>query len=499
MISAPSGLRVAALEPSGGSVVTVSSVVFSGNVVISSAELGNAIELRPGVFWTAGKGVLAKEILTSFYHNRGYMDAQAVVSSLLSGTSAFITINIKEGPVYRFGSTMITGMGALSERTITKELGYENGDPYNYEKLINSQSRLYAANWFEELHTSVSSSPASREIDIRIKVREKPMLWMKAGIGYGSEEKERLSLGFTHNNFLNKGYQAQAIATFSRIWLDYHVEVLNRHFLLSRTELRDGITWRREHRDGYDMESVKNLLSLGRKLSPILYGSVQYRLQRTLIFNVDTLLFAEAPSLSRTRSISVAVNRDTTEDFFYPATGNRSEAALERSGGIWGGDIDFYKATMRHTAYCGLFRGLTGLISASGGFIHETGRTLDVPIFERFFMGGGNSVRGYAERGVGPADANGNPIGGKVSLQADAELRFPVYKSLRGAVFLDGGQVAYSLRGAAPANWQYGAGAGLRYRTPVGPIRLDFGYKLNPDKPAVVDAWRIHFSIGEAF
>ena len=480
----------------------VSSVSFSGNAAFSPAELLDALELRPGAAWTGEKEAFDRELLTSFYHNRGYSDAEITVSSLPDGTSVFVRIGITEGPVYSFGDTSVTGLRALPERVVKKELDYRKGDPYSYERLIRSQSRLYAANWFERLRTTVSSSPVSRLIDVNISAREKPMLWVKTGVGYGSEEKERLTLGLTHNNFLNRGYQAQVTGTLSRIWLEYNGEILNRNFLFSRTELRDGLTWRRERREGYDMESVKNLLSLGRELGKGLSASVQYRMQRTLIFGVDPLLTTEAPSLSQTRAVSVAVNRDTTDDFFYPRAGSRSEAALERSGGFWGGDISFYKGTLRHTLYQKLFWEITGLLSAAGGFIQETGRTPDVPIFERFFMGGGNSVRGYGERDVGPEDANGNPLGGKTSLEGHAELRFPLYKGFKGALFLDGGQVADSLSGSAPANWKYGAGGGLRYLTPVGPIRLDFGYKLNPEKPTAVakaDTWRIHFTIGEAF
>lgn len=500
LLPGPLALRTYAAPPAPA--VIVSSVVFNGNLVVSSTELVAAIELRPGSVWSAEKEKLDKEILTSMYHNRGYSDAEAAVASLLEGTSAFIMIGIKEGPVYSFGSTTIMGLRALKESAVKKELEYKKGDPYSYEKLLKAQSRLYSANWFEELRTSISSSPVSREINVRITVREKPMLWVKSGIGYGFEEKERLSLGLTHNNFLGKGYQAQLNGTLSRIWLEYHADFVDRNFLLSRNELRNGITWRREKRKGYELETLQNLLSLGRKLTRYISVSVQYKLQRSLIFEVDPLLSAEAPSASQTRSVAVVANRDTTNDFFYPTRGIRSEAGLERSGGIWGGDLDYYKVTTRHTVYRRLFWGITGLVSAAGGFIGETGTTPDIPIYDRFFMGGGSTVRGYAERGVGPKDANGNPLGGKVSLQGNAELRFPVYKSLKGAVFLDGGQVAATLRGAAPANWKYGAGGGLRYLTPVGPIRLDLGYKLNPGKPAAiapVDTWRIHFSLGEAF
>lgn len=504
LVSVPSALNAADAQPvkAAERAIVVSTVVFSGNAVIASTELVTAIELQPGNAWTAEKEKLDKEILTSLYHNRGYSDAEADVSSLLDGTSAYVTVKIKEGKVYSFGATTITGLSALKERAVKKELEYKKGDPYSYEKLLKAQSRLYGTNWFEELRTAISSSPVSRTIDVSITTREKPMLWLKSGIGYGSEEKERFSLGLTHNNFLRKGYQAQVTGTVSRIWLEYHAEFLDRHFLFSRTELRNGITWRRERRKGYDLETLQNLLSLGRKLTQYLSVSVQYKLQRALIYQVDPLLSVETPSQTQTRAIALVVNRDSTNDFFYPTRGLRSQASLERSGGIWGGDLDYYKGTTSHTAYRELFWGLTGLVSAGGGFIKETGRTREIPIYDRFFLGGGNSVRGYAERGVGPKDANGNPLGGKVSLQGNAELRFPIYKSLRGALFLDGGQVADTLRGAGPANWKYGAGGGLRYRTPVGPVRLDFGYKLNPDKPvaiAKVDTWRIHFTIGEAF
>ena len=477
----------------------ISSVTVSGNVSIPAEELAEAAGLAPGLVWSREINELSREIIASFYQSRGFMEAKVSVEELQAGASVHLLVEVTEGPLYLFGATSTSGLKKLRPNTVKKELSYRQGDSYSQAKLLGSQGKLYGTNWFESLSTTISSSTSSNNIDVVFEAVENPMLWLKGGIGYGSEEKERVSLGLTHNNFLGRGYKLDISGMLSRIWLEYRADFTNRHFLDSRTELRDASVWRRERRSGYDMESLRNTVSLGRKLAPNLHGSVQYRMQRTLIYNVDPELSGEAPSLARLRSAGVSFNRDTTDDFFYPSRGLRSELSVERSGGFWGGDINIYKASLRNTIYHQILPGLTGLISARGAFVHETGRTPDVPIYERLFTGGGNSVRGYSERGVGPTDADGNPLGGKVLLGASAELRFPIYKKLRGALFTDGGQVSDSLAGSAPRRWRYGAGAGLRYQTPVGPIRAYFGYKLNPDRPVTPEMWRVHLSIGEAF
>jgi outer membrane protein assembly complex protein YaeT len=491
-------LSLSTSASAAGNGVAVASVTFSGNLSIQSSDITDYAALRPGAAWTPDLKLLSAQIISSLYRGRGFMEASVNVSELARGASVFLQVEIREGPRYTFGETSVSGLAKLRPQTVKKELPYSAGEPFSQQKLLSAQGQLYATNWFETLGTKVSSAAAG-VMDVEIQAAEKPLKWVKGGVGYGSEEKERLSLGVTHNNFLDRGYRMDLGGTVSRISLEYRADFTNRHFLDSSTELRGSSAWRRELRSGYDLESVKNILSLGRKLFENVYGSVRYRLQRTLIYDVDPSISAETPSLSRIRSASVALNRDTTDNFFYPARGLRSELTLERSGGLWGGDIDFYRASLRNTAYRKLFDDVTGLVSARCAFVQETGRTRDIPIYERLFYGGANSVRGYAERGVGPADADGNPLGGKVLLGASAELRFPIYKKLRGAFFTDGGQVADSLRGAAPRRWKYGAGAGIRYRTPVGPIRADFGYKLNPDRPVSPELWRLHLSIGEAF
>ncbi len=478
--------------------IRIASVTVTGNSALTAPDLLEAADLKPGAAWNPELKALSGEIISSIYHSQGFMEASIKLAELEEGTSVFLRLEIIEGPHYKFGATRVTGLVKLTQKTVRKEFDYREGDHFSQEKLMNSQSRLYATNWFDSLRTKVSSTSAEG-IDVDIQTLEKPLKWLTGGVGYGSEEKERFSLGVAHNNFLDQGYKLELGGMLSRIWLEYKAEFTNRHFLNSLTELHGSSAWRSETRKGYDLETFKNTVSLGRKLTPQVSASVQYSLQRSLLFHVDPLLSDETPSLSDIHTGGISLNRDTTDDFFYPTRGMRSELTLERAGGIWGGNINLYRGLLKNTAYARLFGGVTGLLSARGAFVQETGSTREVPVFERLFMGGANSVRGYSERGLGPMDSLGNPLGGKVLLGANAELRFPIYKKLQGAIFLDGGQVAYSLAGAAPKRWEYGAGAGLRYRTPVGPIRVDFGYKLNPDKPVTPELWRLHLSIGEAF
>lgn len=173
-------------------------------------------------------------------------------------------------------------------------------------------------------------------------------------------------------------------------------------------------------------------------------------------------------------------------------------AAAERSGGFLGGTTHLWRLSGQGSVYQALWRRLIGALNARAGIVHETGPSSEVPVFERFFIGGSNSVRGYRERGAGPKDLLGGFLGGKLVMGGGGELRFPLYRRLHAASFAEGGQVGQKLTFVQPSRWKYGAGGGLRLLTPVVPFRADLGYKLNPD-PGDAALWRVHLSLGKAF
>lgn len=455
------------------------------------------LPFQKGDFYKPLSEEVAAQMITSRYNRQGYLDAKVETDVREAAGTVHVRFDIQEGPLYRFGETEFRGLTSVPEKIARYELTYRPGDPYIRTKLFETQTQLYGTGLYEDLNITASTSDA-KTADVKITLKERPLKWIKGGVGWGSEERERFTLALTNDNFLFRAYRLELTGTISHIWLDYKAEFVNRYLFGTRTEERAQASWRHEKRDGYDLERTRIQNNVGRRIAPFTRGSVNSRMDRTVVFNTNPQIAAVTPGRSDTRALGLGLNRDKTDDLFMPRRGTRANLILERGGGFLGGVIHFNKAMLDARGYHPVGGPVVGALAVRTGVVEEYPPSPEVPIFERFFIGGANTIRGYRERGVGQKDEHGSPLGGKYMLGATFELRFPVAWKFNGAVFVDGGQVGFRYAEVSMPRWKYGAGAGLRLVSPVGPLRLDFGYKLNRD-PGDNDPWRIHLSLGESF
>lgn len=442
-------------------------------------------------------GDAAVQAAVSEHRNKGYLDV-AVSSRVVPGPDGpRVDLHVVPGPRYTLGAVRFHGLERVSSKLALRESELDPGSPYDPRETFHAQSLLYRTRLFDDVVARVSTSPA-RAVDLDITVEERKQKWLRAGVGYGSEERQRVSLSATHFNFLGRGYKLEAVSSLSAIWLEHSLDFTNRHFLGTRTQQTLKAVWRREDRQGYDSEETRGRAGFSRLLGWHWIGSTYYRIKRTVAYNVDPEIALTTPGETIAGTVGVGLNRDTSDDYFFPRRGTRAAVTLERTGGFFGGNLHFLKGSWDASAYRPIWGPVIGAVTARFGAIQPTGPTTEIPIYERFFTGGANTVRGYRERGVGPTDSLGSPLGGRYVAGARAETRAPLFWRLTGALFIDAGQVDDQTRLVRPGLWKAGAGAGIRVRTPVGPLRLDAAYKVNPN-PGDRDRWRLHLSVGEAF
>lgn len=477
--------------------LTITSLQIAGNSSIDNQTILNFIPFQSGDEYSEKDNRLTNEMLKSLYRNKGYLEVKIQTEAKKEKDTLIYDIYIDEGPLYSFGETHVFGLTTLPERLVQNELSYKSGSPYDRTQLLNTQSRLYLTGLLEDIQIQTSTT-TEKTADVTIRVKQKNLKWIKGGVGWGSEEQERVTLILNHKNVWKQAHEIELLGTVSRIWREYKLDYINPYFFNTRTEQRVSLSWRSEDREGHDFERILGSLGLGRELMKNIRGSVAYQVKKTITFNVDPEIVSISPERSDGRSLVATLNRNTTNDPFYPTWGSRSRLQLQRSGGALGGNIDFNKVYIDVRTYEHIWGPFTGAMALRGGVIQEFDPSQQVPIFERFFMGGANSVRGYKERDVGPQDSLGSPLGGEWLFGSSVELRFPLFWKFTWALFVDGGQVGPKPNNVDISKWKFGGGGGIRFKTPVGPIRLDYGYKLNRDVNDI-DPWRIHFSLGESF
>ncbi len=476
---------------------TIGAVTVEGNRAVKTEDILRESVLKPGDVYVPEAELVGARLVKSYYQRQGYLEAEVRVSSEPAPGALDLRFHIAEGPLYHFGDTTVEGLTSLPNRIIRLTSTYKKGDPYVRTRLFETQSNLYGRGLFETVEIRASTTPA-KTADVIVRVKERRLKWIKGGVGWGSEERERISLTLLHENLAHRAFRAEFTSTLSAIWREDRLAFTNPFFFETKTEQRTSLSWRRELRDGYDFERTRGETGLGRDLTRHIKGTVALRLDRNHIANVSPDVAATTLQNSDGRSVALGLNRDTTDDYFFPSKGTRDVVSLEHFGDFLGGMINMNRVVFDSTHYFPLFRRVVLANAFRSGYSQPYADTEEIPAFERFFLGGANSVRGYAERSVGDRDSTDAPLGGKRRLSSSIELRFPLFWKFRGATFIDGGQVANNWAGVSPHFWKFSAGGGIRLVTPVGPFRLDAGYKLNRD-PGDTELWRLHFSVGEAF
>lgn len=479
-----------------------------------------------------------RRALTGVLFKAGYATAQvdAQVSQRSEGAAkqASVRFEAQPGALHRVGTIFVQNNIDTRSRVVLRELPFQRGAPLDPDALLVGQANIYKLGLFRTVSVrplvdgSVESLEAGRgddkraqEREIGVDVSERFPGSLQWGFGYNTRDGFRGFGEVGYNNLQGRARRVSLRGDFnfdpSKVQPDEYVGnlgVLDPRVADTRWAVRANLIVQRATRslDQFSIERLAFVPAIERPLLRGLTVGFEAQAETAQIFDVkrDVLVFnpRDDGHLVTIGAGPFAVY-DGRDDPFDPKRGVFDSLRLKIAPAQVGTDIPFFKIVAQHSHYVPIVDDLTFVYAARLGWALPL-RSEDVlPIRERFFLGGRTTVRGFSENSIGPegavifgedgqiVDDGGNPLGGDLVMSANTELRFPIAFGLGGAVFFDAGGVYLQERPILIEDMRESAGLGLRYATPVGPIGLDYGIKL--DRRSGESSGELHFSIGTIF
>jgi outer membrane protein insertion porin family len=449
-----------------------------------------------------------------YYGDHGYVRASAKLH--IDRETGIVTFQVDEGEVYHIGDIIVAGNEKTRPRIITREIEYKIKPDrlWNGSKIDESRAKIYRTGLYRDLKLETVDSPRSSDlVDVLVIVREDKFKYYKVEPGYESPDRASLTLGWGHNNvfgnnqrlslevsaaygFVTTESEFGGEATYTEPWLfGYRYTGISTLSYKRKLDYDAGIRrWEaavapRVTREITDDLEVAGGFRFKRSKIQVITGDIS-----TAWFlgeGGSAERFPREQGLQNITSVIFSSTYTTRDDLFNPLSGIYLFGSEETAGGIFPG-ADFWRVIGDARQYVPVGRAATVAAHARGGYARAYGDTKDVPYVEKFFSGGAYSVRGYGQDEVGPqADLDGEafPAGGNLLFTVNVELRFQLpftagrkvpgvglnLGNLWPGLFLDGGNVWADWRETRKRAPVYGAGFGIRYNTPVGPIRFDYG------------------------
>lgn len=498
---------------------------YVGDIAINGAEIVEPAEIKEVMAEIEEGGVFSRERLTvdisnirTLYFEKGYIFANVLESTSLDPETGNVRVKIdiqEGGPAY-IERVKIQGNIRTRDIVIRRELRMFPGDRFDGAKLRRSKERLQNLGYFEDIAFDIEDTDIQDRKNLIVEVKEAKTGTFSFGGGFstvdqfiGFVEIEQRNFDFTNWPTFTGGGQ--------RLSLRAETGSTRNNFRLSFTEpwifdrpISFGFDLYALNRDreedtgyAYDEERIGGQIRFGKQFGEYFSVGTSYKIEDVTISDLEqdvsgALMQEEGDN--RLSVLGFTTTLDKRDSTINPTKGFVWNNGFDLAGGLLGGDRDFYRMQTRGSYYIPLQWESVLEFRARTGWVDAYDDSDNVPIFERFFAGGARSIRGYEERKVGPLDSSTtDPVGGEAMFVANVEYTIPLFDYIKFATFFDTGQVWSTVQDFGSGGLKSGAGVGLRIKTPIGPVNLDYGYPLNDEPGEESRSGKFYFSVSRGF
>jgi len=443
--------------------------------------------------------------LTDLYSEQGYAFAEVTpkMNKSGSGNAVDIILHVEKGAVAYVNRVEIQGNTRTRDNVIRRDLRVEEGGRFDSKAIRTSTQRLKRLDYFEDVTVTPKPTMVEDQVDVVVDVKEKPTGTFQIGAGYSSSENVMLMGQISENNLFGTGNRLSFAASNSSETTRYSLTFTNPRLYDSQVSgSAELFNWEYIY-DSFTKDSTGATFRLGHPLWEEWRIYYAYTIANTKLSDIDYANVSSAILQSKDIKLlsmpEVSLVRDTRDKVFSATKGSRNSITVSYAGGPFGGDAEFTKVEGLSDWYFPLFWSTVLNIRGAAGeaFENKTGK---LPVYEKYFLGGMNSIRGFKSYSISPIDPRtGDKIGGNKMWYGTVSLIFPLAKDmgLDGEIFHDFGNV-YDVG----QNWDFSdykktAGVGLLWTSPLGPIRLAWGFNL--DKKQGEDSSNWDFSMGGTF
>src|SRR5437773_2086446 len=502
------------------------SVAFSGHTIYDTETLrGQMLDLLQRPYTEARIADIPRR-LEAYFKARGYYDVKVVATGApeeaVNGRVP-VQITIAAGPVYHFDGVTVSGLSRLHPSYVIKRFNKLNGKTYSPDVLDERFRTLMRTGLFNVLQ--IKPVPVDGHLlRLDISAEEAKSKEFGFSIGYGTFEGAIAGVQYRDRDLF--GYGRPVTTSIEVSQRSYKGEILyeDPFFLDTDFAFRARLAAFTFDFDGYSKFELGGRFELNRKITKYDEAGLTVSVRHVKITDSEIKpAFLLGPKDYLVNTVGLTNTVDMRQSPYVNPRGFLIKNTVDLASNAFGSDIEFIRGTMSASYYLPFspkvttpgvtedqggsplqhwFQQSSLAFGARAGIIHSlsasgSDEATAIPIDERFFNGGADTVRSFGERDLGPHDNHGHPVGGEFFTVFNVEYTFPIFGELQGALFTDAGNLLPTSEEPGLNDMRYAVGGGLRYKLPIGPIRLDYG--VNPDPHEDEDFGAFHFSFGFAF